>query len=134
MGKYDDIINMPRHVSTKHPHMQAYDRAAQFSPFAALTGHDAAVQEEARLTERRIELDENEKTLLDEKLQSLLNSAEPVAEITYFQQDLFKSGGTYAVKKGRLRKLDMYRRTIMMEDMTEIKIDDIISIEKLKNL
>jgi len=134
MGKYDDIIDMPRHVSKKHPHMSNYDRAAQFSPFAALTGHDAAVQEKARLTDRRIELDDSEKALLDEQLQILMNSAEPAAEITYFQPDILKEGGAYIVKRGSIKKIDDYRRVIIIEDMTEIKIDDIISVENLKKL
>ena len=129
MGKYDDIIDMSRHVSKKHPHMSIYDRAAQFSPFAALTGHDAAVHEKARITERRRELDESEKVLLDEELHILINSEEPAAEITYFQPDLLKEGGAYIVKRGSIRKFDDYRHVIVMEDMTEIRTDDIVSIK-----
>lgn len=128
-GKYDDIIGMPHHVSKKHPHMSNYDRAAQFSPFAALTGHDAAVNETARLTDRKIELDESEKALLDEKIQIIINSQDACAEITYFVQDLTKDGGSYQLKRGSVRKLDMYKRLIVMDDRTEINIDDIISIE-----
>lgn len=149
---------MPHHVSRKHPHMSLYDRAAQFSPFAALTGHDAAVKETARLTEKRIELDENEKVLLNDKLQQLysqvtasgqsvqtdgisvpaeewaaagIEDASPVAEITYFQPDLLKDGGEYVVKRGGIRKFDMYRRIIVMDDMTEINIEDIAALKIL---
>lgn len=155
MNKYSDIINRPRHVSKKHPHMSLYDRAAQFSPFAALTGHDAAVKETARLTDRRIELDESEKAVLNEKLQQLYASVEkvsanksrsmgadavnvwseheqyPSAEITYFKPDALKDGGEYVVKRGGVKKFDMYRRIIIMEDMEEIKIDDVAALEVL---
>ncbi len=134
-GKYDDIINMPHHVSKKHPHMSNYDRAAQFSPFAALTGHDAAVKETARITDIRIELDESEKTVLDEKLQQAGAALKqdgailPRLEITYFVEDLLKDGGSYEVKKGLLKKLDTYRKVLVFEDLSEICIDDIIKIE-----
>lgn len=129
MGKYDDIIDKPHHVSKKHPHMSNYDRAAQFSPFAALTGHDAAVKETARLTERRIELDESEKQLIDEKLQYLTGLQQPEAEITYFQPDVMKDGGSYPVKRGGIKKFDLYRHVVVMEDSSEIRIDDIVAVK-----
>lgn len=94
---YDDIIHLPHHVSTVHPHMPFSDRAAQFSPFAALTGYDAAVKETAHLTDERAELDEYAKAVLDEKFRMLQEvlSRHPKITVTYFQQDEKKSGRAY---------------------------------------
>lgn len=93
MGKYDDIIHLPHHVSAKHPQMPALDRAAQFSPFAALTGYETAIAETARLVDRRIELDENRKEELDEKLQMAREqlALEPEIAVTYFVPDAKKT-------------------------------------------
>lgn len=135
--KYADIIDMPHPKSRKHPHMSNYDRAAQFSPFAALTGHEAAIKETARLTERRIDLDEYEKIDLNAKLQQLaqaiFDAAEkgcslPEAAITYFQKDGSKDGGAYVTRKGAVKKIDEYRHLIVMLDMVEINIEDIINV------
>ena len=130
MGKYDDIIELEHHVSIKHPHMEMLTRAAQFSPFAALTGYDSSIQEAERLTDARIELDESEKELLDMKLKSLLcgDERDSVVEITYFVEDERKSGGNYITKKGKVAKLITYDKIVVMEDDTKIKIDDIIEI------
>ena len=94
MRSYDDILHLPHHVSATHPQMPVSERAAQFSPFAALTGHQKAIKEAARLTDEKIELDENSKTILDQKLQNLLEYSvdPPEATVTYFQKDSKKDG------------------------------------------
>lgn len=129
--EYDDIINLPHHVSTKRPHMTAINRAAQFSPFAALTGHGAAIKETARLTDKRIELDEYMKAALNNKLQILLDQFKkyPEIEITYFRPDTRKNGGTYVTTTGIAKKIDEYERVIIMTDGMTIHIDEIIRIE-----
>ncbi len=131
MGKYDDIIHLPHHVSTKHPQMPALDRAAQFSPFAALTGHEAAIRETARLTDVKLELDEDKKEELDECLQMLqMQSAlKPEAEITYFVPDARKEGGSYLSVRGCIKKFDDMGHKIVMENGTMIPISDIYGIE-----
>lgn len=127
---YEDIIYLSHHVSTKRPQMSLHDRAAQFAPFAALTGHEEAVKETARLTDNRIELDENEIQLLDQKLQYLEAQSEaPVVEITYFLPDQRKSGGEYIEVQGRLKRIDPYSHSLRMEDGTEIPITDILKID-----
>ena len=127
--KYDDIINLPHHVSTTHPQMSRQDRAAQFSPFAALTGYDAAVKETARLTDRRMELDEYEKTALEEKLKEALKYPEEEITITYFRPDERKAGGSYLTVRSKVRKIKEYERLIVLEDGTKIPLDDISEIE-----
>lgn len=126
--KYDDIINMPHHVSVSRPRMSMIDRAAQFSPFAALTGYDAAVKETARLTDSRIELDEYEKVALDEKLRIALKN--PATEITilYFKPDERKSGGAYISVAGKIRIIDDYERLVILQNGLKIPIEDIMEI------
>ena len=128
--KYDDIINLPHHVSKKHQQMSALNRAAQFSPFAALTGHDAAIKETARLTESFIELDEDKKQQLDEQLQLIRENLEqkPECEITYFQPDEKKDGGSYVTIHGRIKKIDEYAHQIIFTDGTVLLIEHIFSI------
>lgn len=128
--KYDDIIHLPHHVSVKHPQMSLMNRAAQFSPFAALTGHSAAIRETARLTDSFIELTEDQKEQLDEQLQEFLAdlSHHPEAEITYFQPDQRKEGGTYVTIRGNIKKIDNYRRRIFLMDGTVIPMDMLFSI------
>lgn len=129
--KYDDIINLPHHTSPKRPRMPMIDRAAQFSPFAALTGYDAAVKETARLTDERIEIDESSKMELDEKLrmvQESLNKS-PEITITFFEPDEKKSGGSYISVTGCVKKIDNYERCVIMQDKQKISIDEIIQIE-----
>lgn len=132
---YDDIINLPHHRSAAHPHMSAHDRAAQFSPFAALTGYDSAIAETARLTDTRIELDEYSKTDLNERLSIIQEEIddEPEVTITYFQPDRQKSGGAYITVTGYVKKIEDYERTVVMQDATKIPIDDIIDIYKTIN-
>ena len=129
--KYDDIINLPHHTSPTRSRMAMIDRAAQFSPFAALTGYDAAVKETARLTEDRVELDEYQKSALNDRLQILQErlSNTPVISITYFVPDERKSGGAYCTETGIIKKIDYYERAVIMRSGTHISIDEIIGIE-----
>ncbi|MBR0596470.1 hypothetical protein [Sinanaerobacter chloroacetimidivorans] len=128
---YDDIINLPHQVSTTRPHMAAIDRAAQFSPFAALTGYDAAIKETARLTDERVELDEHMKCALSDRLQIITDRIQeyPEIAITYFQPDAKKNGGTYVTAISAAQKIDEYDRVVLMTDGTAIPIDEIISID-----
>ena len=131
MNPYDDIINLPHHTSTSRPHMSAHDRAAQFSPFAALTGYDAAITETGRLTDKRVELDEYRKADLNERLCKIQDQMDeqPEVSITYFQPDKKKSGGAYITVNGRVKKIDAYERTVVMQDDTKIPIDGIFEID-----
>lgn len=130
-GSYDDIINLLHHVSASRPRMSALDRAAQFSPFAALTGYDDAVKETARLTDERVELDESSKAALNERLLMIQGQLDdqPQVSIIYFQPDDKKAGGTYITATGSVKKIDEYERTAVMKDGTKISIDDIIKID-----
>ncbi len=129
--KYDDIIHLPHHVSATRPHMSAIDRAAQFSPFAALTGHGAAVKETARLTDERIELDEDIKDDLSHRMQIVSDSVKEQSEIsiTYFKPDAKKNGGEYVTSISSVKKIDEYERVVVMTDGTIIPIDEIINID-----
>lgn len=131
MNPYDDIINLPHHASTSRPHMSAHDRAAQFSPFAALTGYNAAITETGRLTDKRVELDEYRKADLNERLCKIQDQIDeqPEVSITYFQPDKKKSGGAYITVTGCVKKIDAYERTVVMQDDTNIPIDGIFEIE-----
>ena len=127
---YDDILHLPHHVSEKHPPMSRLDRAAQFSPFAALTGYEAAVEETARLTDRRIELDEGEKAAIDQRL-TLVQERLPVpteVTITYFVPDKKKAGGAYVSVSGTVKKIDDYERTVILREGASISIDEILHI------
>ena len=130
MGEYDDIINLPHHVSRKHPQMSIHDRAAQFAPFAALTGHGEAIAETARLTDRKIELDDYEVLKLDEKLLILQEHIMEMPEIsvTYFCPDEKKEGGKYVTVTKALRKINEMERTLLMEDGMQIRIEDILEV------
>jgi hypothetical protein len=130
MNSYDDIIDLPHHQSAKHPHMSMADRAAQFSSFAALTGHDAAIRETARLTDQKIELDEDEKAALDEKIRALIDriGQHPEVGVTYFQPDEKKDGGAYVTVTGTLQKVDEFHRRLTLSDGTEINLDSIVDI------
>lgn len=127
---YDDIINMPHHVSTKHPPMSLYARSAQFAPFAALTGYEDAVRETARETRNRIDIDEEIKAILDSKIQLLSEKIKQKPEIsfTYFIPDLRKDGGDYVTVNGIIKKIDTYEQKIILLDKTEIPINEIIDI------
>ncbi len=134
MGKYDDIIDLPHFVSKKYPQISMRDRAAQFSPFAALTGYDAEIKETTRLTDRRIELDEDVLDKLNERLYILRKvlddgSVYPEVRITYFEKDLKKDGGKYITVSGRVRKIHEYRNIVIFEDGTEVPVHDISDID-----
>ena len=129
--KYDDIINLSHHVSSRHPQMLMMNRAAQFSPFAALTGYEDAVRETARLTDEKIELDEYEKEELDRKIQWLgshLDEHIPVS-ITYFQPDDRKAGGTYEEIIDTIRKINVYEHEILLTKGTKIPIMNILLMD-----
>lgn len=129
--QYDDIINLPHHVSQTRSRMSMTDRAAQFSPFAALTGYDAAIQETGRLTEQRIELTEDSRAELDRKQQLLAEhlSEAPEVSVTYFVPDQRKSGGAYVTVTGRVKKVDSYRRRMLLDDGTWLPLDEITALD-----
>lgn len=129
-SKYNDIINLPHPVSLNHPQMNIGDRAAQFSPFAALTGYEEAILETARITKSKVELDESQKAALDEKLQLLCAHIQehPTVEITYFQQDLTKAGGAYRTVFGSVKKIDRYRGVVVLADDVRIPMEDIVAM------
>ena len=128
-GRYDDIIDLPHPVSQRHPQMPLADRAAQFSPFAALTGLDAALQETARLTDQRITLDEYEQAELDKMLQALREAApqHPAVEITYFQPDARKAGGQYVTSVGHVKRIAEYEQQLILTEGTSIPLAEIIA-------
>ena len=130
-GAYDDIIDLPHHVSVTRPQMSRLDRAAQFAPFAALTGYGAAIKETARLTDEREELGEYELMELNAGIQMLMERIDehPQVEITYFKPDERKDGGAYLTVKSRAKRLNEYERFLLLEDGTEIPFDDIYKIE-----
>ncbi len=129
--KYADIIDLPHHVSKKRQQMSMAVRAAQFSPFAALTGHDAAIQETARLTDAQITFDEDSLADLNLKIQILLENEDrdPDVSITYFEPDPLKSGGAYITVSGTIKKIDIENRTIILREGHAVSIDLIANIE-----
>lgn len=128
---YDDIIHLPHHQSSSRPHMTNEARAAQFAPFAALVGYDDAVQETARLTDQRILLDEDQLYHLDIQLHELCSRLplHPQVNITYFQPDSYKTGGRYITTTSHVKKIHPFRRLLILEDDTELNLDDIYEIE-----
>lgn len=130
-GPYDDMIDLPHPTSKKHPRMSIRDRAAIFSPFAALSGHGAAIAETARLTDQRMELDEDTKAELDQKQAVLLEHIEeqPEVAVTWFQPDGRKEGGAYLTATGRLKKIDEAKRTLSLQDGTSIPLEDVVGLE-----
>ena len=130
-NNYDDIMDLPHHVSATRPQMSMMDRAAQFSPFAALTGYDAAIKETARLTDQKIDLDAYEKEEINDKIQLITEYLGEDFEvvITYFQPDGRKAGGAYVDAVGIVKKIDEYDRVIILQDGKKIPIDDILDID-----
>ena len=128
---YEDILNLPHHVSKTRPQMSMLDRAAQFSPFAALTGYDDAIKEPGRLTDEKIEMDEDRKAALDMKQAYLIEmiDEQPEISITYFLPDAKKSGGAYVTVTGNLKRFDEYERLLILTDGKKIPMDDIADIE-----
>ena len=130
-GPYDDIINLPHPTSVKHPRMPLSDRAAQFAPFAALSGHSTALAETARLTDQRMELDEDARAVLDLKQQLLLEriKEQPEIMVTWFQPDEKKDGGRYIVSTGRLKRIHEAEQLPILTDGLKIPIGDTIELE-----
>ena len=129
-GKYEDIINLPHQVSSKHPRMSLAARSAQFAPFACLTGYDDVIQEAGRLTSKRIEIDESVKEVLDEKLHIIEEKLcqRPLVTFVYFVPDLKKEGGKYKTITGVVEKIDKYKQIIILENGFQIFILDIVEI------
>ena len=128
---YEDIVDLPHHVSRKHPQPAMADRAARFAPFAAITGYEEMVLEEARITDDRIELDENSKAALNEKLNMILEfiDEQPEVSITYFEPDKRKAGGAYVTVTGTVKRIDEYEHLVIMTDGKKINIDDIYNLQ-----
>ena len=128
---YDDILHLPHPTSKNHPRMSIQERAAQFSPFAALTGHAAAIAETARLTDQKMELDEDTRAELDRRQAILLEhiSERPEVTITWFRPDERKEGGAYVTTTGRLKKIDQVERILVLMDGTNIPLEDVAALE-----
>ncbi|WP_337593800.1 hypothetical protein [Vescimonas sp.] len=129
-NRYDEIMGLPHHVSKTRPQMPMSDRAAQFAPFAALTGYDSAIKETGRLTDERIELDEEALTALDRKYQLLMDTLDDAPEVTiiYFQPDERKAGGQYVSATGTVKKVDTFGRRILLQDGTRIPLDSVFDL------
>ena len=130
-NRYEDILYLPHHVSKSRPAMSIHDRAAQFSPFAALTGYDDVIVETGRLTQSRSELTEGEKLRLDELLQEIRERIErrPLVSFLCFQEDARKAGGAYRTVTGNVKKLDEVQKAVMLADGTVIGIEEIYDIQ-----
>lgn len=131
MRTYEDIINLPHHVSKKHPQMSRESRAAQFAPFAALTGYGDAVEETARITGSRIELGEEMKAIINDKL-NIINlhiKERPQVTLTYFVPDVRKDGGSYISTTGNVRRIDLVNDVIVLSNNKKISIPDIIGVK-----
>ena len=128
--KYNEIMGLPHHVSKTRPQMPMSDRAAQFAPFAALTGYDAAIKETGRLTDERIELDVEALSALDMKYQLLMEAHDEAPEVTiiYFQPDERKAGGQYVSATGTVKKVDTFGRRILLQDGTRIPLDSVYDL------
>ena len=128
---YEDIVNLPRPISKKHPEPTMSDRAARFAPFAAIADYEEMVLEEARVTEERITLDENALTLLNEKLNILQEfpGKVPEVKVTYFEPDKKKSGGAYVTRQGTVKRIDSYKQLLVMSDDKKIPLEDICALE-----
>ena len=130
MDDYDDIINLPHHVSKNHRQMPMEMRAAQFAPFAALTGYDTVINETARLTDQQVELEDYDNERLNRKYAELIEniSEHPVITVSYFKPDKRKGGGAYVSKTGHIKKVDTYEQQMIMEDGTSIPLAAIVDI------
>ncbi len=129
--KYKDIINLPHYTSKTRTRMSRFNRAAQFSPFAALTGYEDAVKETARFTNERVELDEYHISMINNKLSLALEKKDmkPFLSITFFRPDIRKKGGEYLTVSGVIRRVDEIKRSLVMEDGTIIPINNIYDID-----
>ena len=129
---YDDILHLPHHVSEKHPQMSMIDRAAQFSPFAALTGYEDAIDETARWTDAKRELTEEEQQIISGKLHALKahEKEAPEVEMTYFVQDRKKAGGSYKTIRGRIKRIDELEGRIELQNGSAVMFDDLLGIDE----
>ena len=129
--RYDDIISLPHHQSSERAHMSLHDRAAQFAPFAALSGHEEAIEEIARLTDEKITLDESAIEKINDKLYEISQhlSEKWNVSITYFRPDAFKKGGAYLTDVGSIKKIDEIDRQVIMDSGMKIKMEQIVGIE-----
>lgn len=127
--RYDDIIDLPHHVSQTHPRMSMLNRAAQFAPFAALTGYGAAIDEAARLTQRRVELSEAEQEALNEKLSALAKRLPAEARVTWFVPDPRKAGGRYVEETVTVRRILPDEDRMILTDGKAIALDCVIDVE-----
>ena len=130
MSKYDDIINLPHHRSKTHPHMSLIDRAAQFAPFAALTGYGDAIDETARLTDGRPDLDEQQLSELNERLLQIMAEPNAVVRITYFVPDEKKAGGRYEQAERVIKKIDEIAKVIVTDGGEKIPLSDIVELNE----
>ena len=128
MSNYDDIINLKRPTSKKHKPMSLYNRAAQFAPFAALTGYDDVIDETGRLTDEMLLLDEYQKSDINNQLLYLIENKDVAASYTYFIKDKYKKGGSYITVVGNIKKVDLDNHKIVLEDKTIVIIEDIVAI------
>lgn len=130
MSGYEDIIKLPHHVSAARRHMSRHDRAAQFSPFAALTGYEAVIRESGRLTNRRMELSEDSREVLDRRQRMLqyLLPAGPEISVSYFKPDKLKEGGEYVTVTGRVKRLDEFERRIVFENGASVPMDEVAEL------
>lgn len=128
---YEDIVNLPPHISKRYPQPSMMDRAARFAPFAAITGYEEMVLEEARVTEERVDLDEGALSLLNEKLNMIQEflDEEPEVTIMYFEPDKKKTGGAYVNIAGIVKRIDEYEHLVIMTDGKKIRIEDIFALE-----
>lgn len=128
---YEDIVDLPHHISKKHPQPTMADRAARFAPFAAITGYEEMVLEEARVTDERIEMDESTKAALNEKLNMILEfvDEQPEVSITYFEPDMRKAGGAYITVIGTVKRIDEYEHLVIMTDGKKINIYEIYNLQ-----
>ena len=131
IDNYDDIINLPHHVSSRHPQMSMMNRAAQFAPFAALTGHAAVIEETARLTDSQMELADEDSEILNQKmayLREVINE-HPAIVVTYFEPDKKKAGGTYKTIEGQLQNIDDYNQSIVLKSGEAIPLKSVLDIQ-----
>lgn len=130
--RYDDILYMPHHQSKERPHMSLHDRAAQFAPFAALSGHEEAIEETARITDERIILDASKIEQINEKLSYIASHLKDkhVVSITYFKPDSRKKGGAYLTDIGVIKKFDESEHLVIMESGMKILLEQIVDVEE----
>ena len=131
MDNYEDIINLPHHVSERHPHMSMMNRAAQFAPFAALTGHAAAIEETARLTDSQMELADEDSEILNQKMAYLreIIHEHPTIDVTYFEPDNRKAGGAYKTIEGQLQNIDDHNQCLVLRDGKVVYFKSVLDIQ-----